>query len=291
MGREAANRAVSSASAMSSLARHSVAPAPATSTTAGRIHQPTAATYPDPVTMRHPSLRQPPIGFAHRGARAHARENTIGAFTSAVAMGASGVEADVWITADGTVVVDHDGRVRVSWLPRRRTPIAALVRDQLPSHIPTLAEMLAVLPGHVEVSLDLKDMTALPGVLADARLVGAEARLWLCHARWEALAEWRDATVARLVESTRLEAMREGPERRAAHLEAAGIDAVNLPVGDWTGGLTTLFHRFDRYCLAWDAQHERQLLDLVRMGIDGVFSDHVDRMMKAISGVADPTAG
>jgi glycerophosphoryl diester phosphodiesterase len=240
--------------------------------------------------MRHESLRQPPIGFAHRGARAHSPENTIEAFTTAVEMGASGVEADVWLTADGVVVVDHDGRIRRSRLVRPRTPIASLDRDQLPPHIPTLAEMLAVVPGHVEVSLDLKDMAALPGVLADARQADAEARLWLCHPRWEVLAEWRDATVARLVDSTRLDAMKEGPERRAANLEAAGIDAVNLPVGDWTGGLTTLFHRFDRYCLAWDAQHERQLVDAVRMGIDGVFSDHVDRMMQAINGVSSPPA-
>jgi glycerophosphoryl diester phosphodiesterase len=233
--------------------------------------------------MRHEPLRQPPIGFAHRGARAHAPENTIEGFTTAVEMGASGIEADVWLTGDGVVVVDHDGRIRRSWLPWRRTPIAALRRDELPAHVPTLSEVLAILPDHVEVSLDLKDTAALPGVLADGRLAGAEARLWLCHSRWEVLAEWRESTVARLVESTRLDAMKDGPERRAAQLEAAGIDAVNLPVGDWTGGLTTLFHRFERYCLAWDAQHERQLRELLLMGIDGVYSDHVDRMMDAIS--------
>ena len=50
---------------------------------------------------------------------------------------------------------------------------------------------------------------------------------------------------------------------------------------DWTGGLTTLFHRFDRYALAWDLQHERVLHDGFRMGVDGVFSDWVDRMMEA----------
>ena len=82
--------------------------------------------------------------------------------------------------------------------------------------------------------------------------------------------------------STRRQDMRQGPERRAAQLAEAGIDAVNLHYTDWTGGLTALFHRFGRYTFGWDAQHERIIRDLVRMGIDGVFSDHVDRLVDAM---------
>jgi glycerophosphoryl diester phosphodiesterase len=33
--------------------------------------------------------------------------------------------------------------------------------------------------------------------------------------------------------------------------------------------------------LAWDLQHEELLRGVLRMGIDGVFSDHVDRMVDA----------
>ena len=58
---------------------------------------------------RLPSLQHPPIGFAHRGARAHAPENTIEAFTLALRLGATGLESDVWSTADGEAVLDHDG--------------------------------------------------------------------------------------------------------------------------------------------------------------------------------------
>ena len=77
--------------------------------------------------------------------------------------------------------------------------------------------------------------------------------------------------------------MRHGPERRAAQLSDAGIDAVNLHHSDWTGGLTTLFHRFDVCTFGWDAQFERVLDNLLTMGIDGVYSDHVDRMMEAVA--------
>ena len=76
--------------------------------------------------------------------------------------------------------------------------------------------------------------------------------------------------------------MKEGPERRAAVLADVGVDAVNMHHSDWTGGLTTLFHRFERYCLGWDAQYERVIAALVKMGIDGVYSDHVDRLVEVV---------
>ena len=56
-------------------------------------------------------MRRPPIGFAHRGARAHAPENTLEAFRLALRLGATGLESDVWLTADGVAVLDHDGAV------------------------------------------------------------------------------------------------------------------------------------------------------------------------------------
>ena len=76
------------------------------------------------------------------------------------------------------------------------------------------------------------------------------------------------------------------PERLAAQLSEDGIDAVNLHRSEWTGGLTTLFHRFGRLAFGWDAQHERMLTELLHMGIDGVYSDHVDRMMEAVARAA-----
>ena len=58
------------------------------------------------VQQRLPSLRQPPLQFAHRGARAHAEENTIPAFELALKLGATGLETDAWLSQDGTPVLD-----------------------------------------------------------------------------------------------------------------------------------------------------------------------------------------
>jgi len=58
---------------------------------------------------------------------------------------------------------------------------------------------------------------------------------------------------------------------------------VNLHESDWTGGLTTLFHRFDVLAFGWDAQFDRVLDNLLAIGIDALYSDHVDRMMEAVA--------
>ncbi len=234
------------------------------------------------------SLRQPPIAFAHRGGRAHAPENTLEAFRLGLRLGATGLEGDVWLTADGVPVLDHDGLVRARRLGRLRSvPISSVPRADLPAHVPTVADLYAECGTDFELSLDAKDHTAAEAAVAVARAAGggAHERLWICHADWQLLAGWRkDPTFAgvRLVNSTRLKEMRQGAERRAAQLADAGIDAVNLHYSDWSGGKTVLFHRFGRYAFGWDAQHERIIRDLVRMGIDGVFSDHVDRLVDAM---------
>ncbi len=231
---------------------------------------------------RLPSIRRPPIGFAHRGAKAHAPENTLEAFALALRLGATGLETDAWVTADGVVVLDHDGTVGG---PLRKKRIADVARASLPAHIPSLEDLYGALGNDFELSIDIKDSRAAPPIIAIARAAGptAEERLWLCHHDLELLATWRPlSTVAKLVDSTRLKRIGEGPERRAARQRSLGIDAVNLHQTDWNGGLIALFHRFDRLAFAWDAQLPRILDELLDVGVDAVFSDHVDRMMEAI---------
>lgn len=234
-------------------------------------------------------IRRPPIGFAHRGARAHEQENTLAAFSLALEMGATGLESDVWITADGLAVLDHDGVMRSSrWRPKH--PILSCQRDELPDHIPTLDELYTTCGADFELSLDLKDSDAAPAAIdcadkAAARTgIAVRERLWLCHPDVDTLVDLRDRWPGvRLCNSTRLSRMYGGPERRASQLAEAGIDAVNLHQTDWTGGLVTLFHRFGVLCFGWDAQMPRVLNELLDMGIDAVYSDHVDRLRDALS--------
>jgi len=56
-------------------------------------------------------LRKKPLIIGHRGASAHAPENTIAAFQLALKFGADAVELDAKLSADGAIVVIHDQTV------------------------------------------------------------------------------------------------------------------------------------------------------------------------------------
>ncbi len=220
-----------------------------------------------------------PITFAHRGARAHAPENTLESFGLALKLGATGLESDVWLTADGELVLDHDGVVAGRL---RKRPIADLTRAELPSHVPTLAELYEHCGTGYALSLDLKAPGAGQAVIDVTREVAPNMleQVWLCHPTWQELLPLRGQG-ARLLDSTRLHKIKEGPERRASVLSNEGIDGINMHRSDWNGGLVTLFHRFERFAFGWDLQHDDELRPALRMGLDAIYSDWVDRMIEA----------
>ena len=227
-----------------------------------------------------PSQLAAPIAFAHRGARAYAPENTIEAFAMGLKMGATGLESDVWITADGVAVLDHDGLVKRTL--GKGKPIAGFRRAELPAHIPSLIDLIEQCGADYHLALDLKDPQSGQAVV-DAIREAAPAmieRVWLCSPVWESLLPLRGHG-AKLVDSTRLQRIKEGAERRAALLMSNGIDAINLHHSDWSGGLVVLAHRFERIAFGWDMQEPHILERSLLMGLDGVFSDYPDRMMQA----------
>ena len=137
--------------------------------------------------QRLPSLLDQPIAFAHRGAKAHAPENTLEAFSLALRLGATGLESDVWVTSDGVAVLDHDGVVRNG---RRKRPINEMTRDQVPPSIPSLSDLLVAHPqSEFSLSLDLKGDGTGPVVIETIRQVAPAllARVWLCHPSRELL--------------------------------------------------------------------------------------------------------
>jgi glycerophosphoryl diester phosphodiesterase len=225
-----------------------------------------------------PALLQNPIAFAHRGARAHAPENTLEAFHLAIRLGANGLETDAWITKDGEVVLDHDGTARIRGF---RRSIADLNRSQLPCHIPTLAEFWESCGVQHDLSVDIKDDAATDPLVKIARESHFDPRkLWVCHHRHDEVLHIRKRhTEIRVVDSTRLNRLKNGLEMRSAENSQAGVDAINMHVTDWTGGSVTLVHRFGVLAFGWDIQFLHQLENSLAMGLDAVYSDHVDRMV------------
>jgi glycerophosphoryl diester phosphodiesterase len=86
-------------------------------------------------------MLQLPKVIGHRGAMAYAPENTLPSFREARRRGASWVEIDVKLTADGVPIVMHDASLK------RTTGIDRLVaetrRSELPADVPTFEEAIA----------------------------------------------------------------------------------------------------------------------------------------------------
>ena len=96
------------------------------------------------MSPRLPPLRSPQLLFAHRGARAHAPENTLEAFTLGLRLGANGLESDVWLTADGQAVLDHDGLT-----PIHPSEEHLPIRVASGARAPEPGSLLRLIPRHV----------------------------------------------------------------------------------------------------------------------------------------------
>jgi glycerophosphoryl diester phosphodiesterase len=109
------------------------------------------------------------LAIAHRGDPIAERENTLAAFSAAVAAGADMIELDVRRTADGEAVVVHDPTLERIWNVAGR--VADLTADRVRAlGIPDLGEALAAIPEHVQVMVDYEERPvaepALDAVLA-----------------------------------------------------------------------------------------------------------------------------
>ena len=116
------------------------------------------------------SLPQPII-FAHRGASAHAPENTLAAFELALAQNADAIELDVKLSADGQVVVIHDatverttgshGRVKdLSLAQLKSLEAGSFFSNQYSGEkIPTLVEVLEAIGKRTFINVELTNYT------------------------------------------------------------------------------------------------------------------------------------
>lgn len=243
------------------------------------------------------------IGFAHRGAPApHQRENALPAFRRALAAGANGLESDIWLTADGVPVLRHNAALG----PRRRL-VAGLRRAELPPWLPSLADLYEQAGWDFDLSLDLKGhpagmsgSDAAKAVLAVARASGGSAavgRLWLCGPL-SALRIWRELdSDVKLVNSTSAaEVTAHGGGAACARLlRTAGVDALNLRAREWIparAGIVADLHAAGLVAFGWDAQSTAMLRRLRGYQLDGLYSDHLHRLVAVTVGRApDPRPG
>ena len=157
-------------------------------------------------------------------------------------------------------------------------------RADLPDHLLTAGQFFALFRDCQDFSIDIKDPAAGALLVADALNEDIDlSRVWLCSPSVDVLQGLRSLhSGVRLVHSTRVSRLQQSTEMLCALLAREGIDALNLHHSDWSGGLVTLAHRFGVHAFAWDIQQQETMVNILRMGMDAVYSDHADMMATTV---------
>ena len=239
-----------------------------------------------------------PVLFAHRGACAHAPENTLPAFELALLQGADGVELDVKLSADGQVVVIHDptvdrttnGQGRVRNLPLtelRALDAGGFFSDKFRGvKIPTLEEVLETIGKRALINIELTNYST-PG----DRLVEKVCRLIGKHNLQPQI------LFSSFFSSNLKQAVRLLPEVPRGLLALSGwlgawARSFGFMFGDYQAlhphlssvdpGQVQRVHRLNRRIHVWTANSFEEVRSLAEWRVDGIFTDDPPVALRAL---------
>ena len=226
--------------------------------------------------------------WAHRGASARQPENTLAAFSAAMAAGADGVEFDVQLSADGVPVVIHDEKVERThngsgWVSDYPLVELQALRsrqkknaDHVTTRIPTLAEVLDLLvAGTQKINIELKNSVKVyKGLerqvlaqIAERKLGGRVVLSSFNHYSLQRLRErgWKGE----------LAAVHDGMLREPwRYFRELDVQAVHPPRHVlMVPGFVTRAHRAGFLVRVWTVNKTALRRRCVRLGVDGIFTD------------------
>jgi len=228
-----------------------------------------------------------PLIIAHRTCMKHAPENSLAGIRKAAKFGADAVEVDVQRTLDGVPVLAHDRLLYRSVglpLPTWLLPLPVLRRFRRGrggEPVPTLAEALAALPDGMKIAIDVKQTSAMEGILEEVRRAGFGSRSWIWSDSDPAVqAAAREATGA---EVSLLRKSRQPEDLRRFLDDAVSFGANGVSV-DWRAVNLDLVDEAHLrglavYSLAPDIE---TTLAHIEAGIDGAITDWPAEVRSAI---------
>jgi len=237
-----------------------------------------------------------PIIFAHRGASAHAPENTLAAFELAVEQGADGIELDVKLSADEHVVVIHDptverttgshGRVRdLSLAELRSFDAGNFFSAKFQSEkIPTLEEVFESVGRRTFINVELTNYTTPRDHLVESVCIlvkkfGLQKRVLFSSFLPSNLSNARrylpDVPIGLLALDGIL-----GLWSRSFGFAFGKYDALHPNIRNVTQQQIYFVHRLKRRIHIWTVNEEADLHRLFKWGVDGVFTDDPQLALK-----------
>ena len=221
---------------------------------------------------------------AHRGSSARAPENTLSAVQEAITDGADFAEIDVQTTADGEVVVFHDGDLmRMAGDSRRLRDLTLsqakeldigkkFSREFVGERIPTLAEVIRLCRGRIRLNIELKYNWPDPSLAGKVvELLRREAFLTNC-------------VITSLDPAALTEAQRLAPELKVGQIVTASVGNVTRLPGQILSvnqhAATRQFiqqaHTAGKEVHVWTLNQSGDMLLMIERGANNLITDHPD---------------
>ena len=230
-------------------------------------------------------MLQLPKVIGHRGAAAYAPENTLASFREAWRRGATWVEIDVKLTADGVPIVMHDESLKRTMGVDRL--VAETPRADLPAEVPTF-EQAIVCFAELGLGCNVEIKPCQGREQETARVtVGTLRRSWPGQLPPPLLSSFKDASLAaareaapEFVRAILLDEIKDDWRQRAEAVGAAGVNTS----GKRLTAVQAVAIRKAGYTLSVYTINDGDVARaLVGMGVDCVITDAPDVILQALS--------
>jgi glycerophosphoryl diester phosphodiesterase len=223
-----------------------------------------------------------PVIFAHRGASAHAPENTLAAFLLAYEQGADAIELDVKLSADGIPVVIHDPTV-----DRTTDGSGTVANLSLPAlkeldagdgqKIPTLDEVFAAIGGKMLINVELTNYKTRNDALADKVVETVKRHDLAEKIIFSSFLPKNLARTAQLLPQTPRGLLTLpnlwGWFARRFTFKAGDFQALHPHLQDVSSHEIAQVHALGRRVHVWTVNEEKDMRRLAEWGVDGIFTD------------------
>ena len=234
------------------------------------------------------TLRPAPLVIGHRGAAAHAPENTQVSIRAAIDLHADWIEIDLRICKDALIVL-HDATLDRT--TNGNGPAADLSYAEISllnagkgESVPTLESVLDLLPESIGINIELKEAQTLESLLEclTRRDECAKRPVLVSSFNWELLHDLRahmpTIDLAPLTERRFNNAM-----KAADRLNAYAINASHEHL---SRKHVIAAHAQQRRVFAYTVNTPKEITHMLDIGVDGIISDFPDRVRTAIDGHA-----
>jgi len=237
------------------------------------------------------------IFIAHRGAsgQGHSPENTLPAFKEAINIGVDCVECDVHCTKDGQVVVMHDAALNRT--TDTKCSIVNMTLDEIKKadagswyssdfvgvRVPTLSELLEITKGKVINVIEIKPENITEKVVKEVEKANAinDVILQSFYPQVvKAVSELNPKIPRALLIGGQIRISKiAGIMSLIQQTLDVGATALNVTSKIVSQKLINEVHKRAMSIWSWTVDDEKEMKELIKMGIDGITSNYPERLM------------